>query len=179
MVASFGGSGNGQAIPVAGSALRGLNEQQESENWARRRRDSNSWTPCRVTRFPSVPDRPLPHVSVEQYIGRRQAEGALILLGGGVPKRPNGLASKASEGSRPPWVQIPPPPRTQLVSSRPEVGSGHRIGPAGAEPPGYAFAQSPLRDLCSFDPATSGGRSGQRIRTQTLFVRNQLRLSIR
>ncbi|MEA2506518.1 MAG: hypothetical protein QOH48_1136 [Actinomycetota bacterium] len=33
---------------------------------------------------------------------------------GGVPKRPNGLASKASEGSRPPWVQIPPPPLCEV-----------------------------------------------------------------
>ena len=32
------------------------------------------------------------------------------LVGGGVSERPKEHASKACEGSRPPWVQIPPPP---------------------------------------------------------------------
>src|SRR3954469_11940049 len=46
------------------------------------------------------------------------------LTGGGVPKRPNGRASKAREPARAPRVQIPPPPR--LLERRPiDVGPGH------------------------------------------------------
>jgi hypothetical protein len=39
-----------------------------------------------------------------------------IVTGGSVSERPKERASKAREGSRPPWVQIPPlPPATRKM----------------------------------------------------------------
>ncbi len=43
------------------------------------------------------------------------------VLSGGVSERPKEHASKACEGSSPPWVQIPPPP-PWVASAQPEAG---------------------------------------------------------
>ena len=58
-----------------------------------------------------------------------QADSNCKLTGGGVPKRPNGRASKAREPSRAPWVQIPPPPRNRPHVAR-IVWLAHHVGTA-------------------------------------------------
>ena len=45
------------------------------------------------------------------------AAGSGILTGGSVSERPKERASNAREGSRPPWVQIPPLPPTTSATS--------------------------------------------------------------
>src|SRR5690606_17247372 len=64
--------------------------------------------------------------------GPRASRRSGNLSGGGVSERPKERASKAREGSRPPWVQIPPPPLSFLSVA----GSGRSTGAvvAGALP---------------------------------------------
>jgi hypothetical protein len=80
------------------------------------------------------------------------AAGSGILTGGSVSERPKERASKAREGSRPPWVQIPPlPPLTTeapvtLLSSR-----------------------SPIAGLVSICGREADARAGSLDRSRTCF----------
>src|SRR5207244_10812221 len=66
---------------------------------------------------------------------------------GGVPERSNGPVLKTGEGSRPPWVQIPPPPpSTACADLRKREGTLDDPRPGGDDMAATANPQSGTKD---------------------------------
>src|SRR5205085_1056796 len=80
---------------------------------------------------------------------------------GGVPERPNGTVLKIVEGSRPPWVRIPPPPSPRFLLLAGDSTFGGCFGPARVVQPLESHREAGHGEGSSRRSADAGHRCGR------------------